>query len=163
MKVYGLFELAQGLRDLEQELVGLGPKDGQKALRAAGRKAFKPVLDAAKAKAPIDTGLLRDHIRIVTQAPKDGAGVAVVGLRIAKAKTGAPDSERPLDYQSPHWRWHFIEKGTSKKAARPFLRPALDENADVVVTTLKGELAKVIERVRKRRAKAAGAAQGRVK
>jgi HK97 gp10 family phage protein len=33
------------------------------------------------------------------------------------------------------------EFGTSKMAARPFLRPALQENADAVLTELKSQLA----------------------
>ena len=52
-----------------------------------------------------------------------------------------------------HWRWHFAEGGTSTKAARPFLRPALDANAAKVVGELKDELRKAIDRVLKRRAK----------
>jgi HK97 gp10 family phage protein len=154
LKTYGLMDLAEGLRDLEKELVALGANAGRRALTRASRKAFAPVLEAARANAPEDTGLLKKHIVITTQRPKEGASVVNVGLRVVKAKTGAPGSTRPLDYQSPHWRWHFIEFGTSAKAAHPFLRPALDANAETVVGNLRGELRKAIDRVLKKRAKA---------
>lgn len=158
MQTHGLMDLAQGLKGLEAELVALGANEGRKTLTTAARKAFAPVLEAAQANAPVDSGLLRGHIRIATQKPKDGESVVNVGLRVAKAKTGKPDSTRPLEYQSPHWRWHFIEGGTSTQAARPFLRPALDANAEAVVGNLRGELRKAIDRVLKRRAKAAAKA-----
>jgi HK97 gp10 family phage protein len=154
MGVQGLDGLAEGLKDLEKELVALGANEGRKVLTRAARKAFAPVLDAAQQNAPEDTGLLKEHIRVVAQKPKDGANVVTVGLSIAKAKTGAPDSTRPLAYQSPHWRWHFIEGGTSTQPARPFLRPALDANAEAVVGGVRGELRKVIDGVLKRRKKA---------
>jgi HK97 gp10 family phage protein len=153
MQTHGLMDLAEGLKDLEKDLVALGANEGRKTLTRAARKAFTPVLEAAQANAPADTGLLRDNIKIVAQKPKDGDGVVTVGLRIAKAKTGAPDSTRPLNYQSPHWRWHFIEGGTSTQPARPFLRPALDANAEKVVGDLRGELRTAIDRVLKKRAK----------
>jgi hypothetical protein len=108
METHGLLGAAQGLKDLEAELVALGANEGRKVLTRAARKAFAPVLEQARANAPVDTGLLRDNIVIVTQKPKDGASVVTVGLRVRKAKAGKPDSTRPLEYQSPHWRWHFI-------------------------------------------------------
>jgi HK97 gp10 family phage protein len=155
MKLRGMLDVTEGLRDIEKELVALGANEGRKTLTRAARKAFAPVLEAAQANAPVDTGLLKEHIVIATQKPKDGDSVVNVGLRVEKAKAGAPGSTRSLDYQSPHWRWHFIEGGTSTQAARPFLRPALDANAETVVGNLRGELRKAIDRVLKRRAEAA--------
>lgn len=159
METHGLMDLAEGLKGLEEELVALGAKEGQKVLRAAARKAFAPVLEEARAKAPRDTGLLAENIVIVTQAPKEGDGVVNVGLRIRKSKetriskhgTSKDGTQRMAT--SPHWRWHFVEGGTSKTAARPFLRPALDNNADKVVSNLRGELRKAIDRVLKKRKK----------
>lgn len=161
METHGLMDLTEGLKDLHEELVALGSAQAQKTLRQAARKALKPVLEAARAGAPEDTGLTRDNIAIATQAGKHGTRVVVAGLLIRRSKesrqskynkTGKP---RPVEYQSPHWRWYFIENGTSKKAARPFLRPALDNNAERVVVDLRGELRKAIDRVLKKRKKAA--------
>lgn len=155
---HGLMNLAQGLKDLEAELVALGANEGRKVLTRAARKAFAPVLEAARAAAPVDSGLTRDALTIATQKPKDGESVVNVGLRVGRPK-GTRLRKDGKKATSPHWRWHFIEGGTSSLPARPFLRPALDTNAESVVGSLRGELRKVIERVLKKRKKdgAAGA------
>jgi HK97 gp10 family phage protein len=159
METHGLMDLAQGLKDMETELVALGANEGRKVLTRAARVAFKPVQEAAQAAAPVDTGLLRENIAIVTQKPKDGASVVNVGLRIRKSKEtriskhGVSKGGTHRLSTSPHWRWHFIEGGTSTTPARPFLRPALDANAEKVVAGLNGELRKAIDRVLKKRKK----------
>lgn len=151
-RTHGLEDAAQGLKDLEAELVALGANEGRKVLTRAARKAFAPVLEAARAAAPVDSGLTRDNIIIATQKPKDGESVVNVGLRVGKSKGVRlrMDGKRAT---SPHWRWHFIENGTSTQPARPVFRPALDANAEKVVGDLRGELRKVIDRVLKKRKK----------
>jgi HK97 gp10 family phage protein len=159
METHGLMDLAQGLKDLETELVALGANEGRKVLTRAARVAFKPVQEAAQAAAPVDTGLLRENIVIVTQKPKDGESVVNVGLRVRKSKEtriskhGVSAGGTHRLSTSPHWRWHFIEGGTSTTPARPFLRPALDANAAKVLASLNGELRKAIDRVLKKRKK----------
>jgi HK97 gp10 family phage protein len=142
----------RGLKDLQQQLLELGAELAQKTLAKAARKAFLPVLNAAIAKVPVDTGLTRDNIKITVAKPKKGDSVVVVGLRIAKA---APRQRADGSMaKSPDFRWHFIELGVAAHgiAARPFLRPALDENADQVVSSLKEELEKAISQALKKRA-----------
>lgn len=157
--VYGLLDVAEGIKDLEKELVALGANEGRKVLTRAASKAFAPVLDAARSKAPVDTGLTRDNLVIATQKPKEGESVVNVGLRVKKSaekrlsKHNAPGG-KPRNATSPHWRWHFIEGGTSSQPARPFLRPALDSNAGTVVANLNGELRRTIDAVLRRRKRA---------
>lgn len=139
IKVEGLADLQEKLKELGDELTQ------QKKLRSAARKAFKPVLEAAKSKVPVATGVLRDSIVIASVSPKES--VAAVGLKIKKTKTDDPR-------QDASWRWHFIEMGTRFKAARPFLRPALDGNAQAVVSGLTGILQKQIQKaIRKKTGK----------
>jgi HK97 gp10 family phage protein len=160
LRTYGLADVKDGLKDLEKELVALGANEGRKVLTRAARNAFAPVLEAAKANVPVDTGLTRDNIIIATEKPKEGESVVNVGLRIKKAKEirlskhGMTKDGTYRMSTSPHWRWHFIEGGTSTTPARPFLRPALDSNADKVTASLNGELRKVIDGVLKKRKRA---------
>ncbi|WP_323841566.1 MULTISPECIES: HK97-gp10 family putative phage morphogenesis protein [unclassified Moraxella] len=42
--------------------------------------------------------------------------------------------------------WHFLEKGTAKMPATPFLRPAFDNNKDEAVERFKAQLAKNIKK-----------------
>lgn len=134
-----------GLSALQAQLVDLGAELGQKALAQAARKAFKPVLETAKRLVPRDTGDLAEAIKLSVKKPGSGDAVVVVGLRIGRGKISAPGK------LPPSARWHFIELGTVKLAAHPFLRPALDGNATAVLEQLKVELVKSIEKVRRKR------------
>ncbi len=59
-----------------------------------------------KAKAPVDSGALRSSVKATTKVGRDGA--------VAEVSVGGAA-----------FYWHFVEFGTSRKAARPFLRPGV--------------------------------------
>jgi HK97 gp10 family phage protein len=85
------------------------------ALRAALRAATQPVLAAAKAKAPVDTGRLRKSLA-TTVSTKQGRSHAAIGLKQSIMGNSG-------------WYGRMIETGTAKMPARPYLRPAFDESA----------------------------------
>lgn len=147
----------QGLEGLKAQLEELKAEAAAKALRRAARVAFAPVLATAKALVPVDTGLTRDHITIVTQKGGDRDTVVRVGLKIRAFKGAAKLGRKTA---SPHWRWRFIELGTVKMAAHPFLRPALDQNAQHVLDLLRDELVKGIARAVKRQRREAARLPG---
>lgn len=137
----------RGMKGLLEQLTRLQADLAAKALAKAGRAAFKPVLDAAKAMAPRDTGALADSLVLKVEKPKGDDGVFRVGIKIGKGKAAkqaviaaAAFGEGQSKGLPPARRWHFIELGTSKLAAHPFLRPALDQNAALVVELLKAQL-----------------------
>jgi HK97 gp10 family phage protein len=138
-----------GLDTLQAQLLDLGAELAVKTLAQAARKAFKPVLDAAKENVPIWSGALRDSIKLTVKKPSEGDAVVVVGLYIGK-DAGYDTGELP-----PERRWHFIELGTSKYPAHPYLRPALDGNASNVLDALKTEIAAAIERAVRRKSRGA--------
>lgn len=159
-----------GMKELEKQLLELGAIAAGKVLVKAARKAFLPVLRDAQRRVRVDTGLLRDSIKIsVKKAPKGSDAAVVVGLRIAVGKGGAKgdiaksvlptpltakgrkQARKAAWRKSAHWRWHFVEFGTKKVPAKPFLRPALSTNADLVLQTLKLELKREIDRYLKKR------------
>lgn len=143
----------EGLEGVKEAIRELGPKLSGRALRAAARKSFAPVLERARQLAPVDTGLLRESIVLESRVGKGGTSadaVVVVGLRI-RAVRGAAKLGRKT--KSAHWRWHFPELGTAKQAARPFLRPALDENAQQVVDEFTRMARKQLEAALRKRAK----------
>lgn len=136
-----------GLAGLQAQLLDLGDtKLGVKALASAARQAFKPVLEAARALVPVDTGELRDALRLTVLKPKGGDAVVVVGLRIGSGTKGS--KKLP-----PARRWHWVELGTVHMAAHPFLRPALDQNAQGVLDALKDEIAKSIAKIQRKAGK----------
>lgn len=146
----------EGLEGVMGAIRELGPKLSGRALGSAARKSFLPVLERARQLAPVDTGLLRDSIVLESRVGKGGTSAdaaVVVGLRV-RAVRGAAKLGRKTN--SAHWRWHFIEMGTAKRAARPFLRPALDENAQRVVDEFARLAKKQLEAALRKRAKGKG-------
>lgn len=149
-----------GLRELDEALKNLNDKMKDKVLSKALNKALNPMRKDAKFFASIapephimitkggrrvvvQRGLLRSAIR-KRKVPKremgelGGQGVAM-GIYVGK---GTKQKEYPR-------YWHFVEYGTSKMPAVPFLRPAFDKNVrnavDIFAKTLKDEIDKITQ------------------
>lgn len=149
-----------GLDVLDQAIAELDNKMKDKVLSKALNQALNPIRKDAKfyasvapephtmitksgRKVVVQRGLLRSAIR-KRKVPKremgelGGHGVAM-GIYIGK---GTKQKEYP-NY------WHFVEYGTSKMPAIPFLRPAFDKNVQIAVNafakTLKDEIDKIVK------------------
>lgn len=123
-------KLLDGWGDIEKSLNELLDLDGTgketaNALRRAGRKAMQPVLEAAIDKAPRDTGNLKENIKITAKVGKTKKQHSAVTVQV-----GTTSKAKYALHQ---------EYGTSEIEAQPFLRPALAENADTVLTELERE------------------------
>lgn len=118
-----------GFGELEQKLKTLGPRVARRVGGTAVKKSAAPIVDMAKILVPVDTGVLEDSITAVSipSRPEDQIKVAI-GFR----KTAS-------------WRAHFVEFGTSKVAAQPFMRPALDSKAQAAISIMGAEMWKGIE------------------
>ena len=116
-----------------------------KGVRGSASKAMRVVRDAARANArriddPESAADIAKNIAVSTKVyPRLGEVRSRVGVR-----GGArPDSSRNPDPKNTgHWR--LIELGTSEQPARPFIRPALENNIDKVVTVFVDDLDKNI-------------------
>ncbi len=163
-----------GLRDLGDQLKELFPAlKARKVVQSAVRKAMKPVLAAAQASVPVDTGLLRSSLRIGTA--KDGDKMFAAGLLIGTGKGGSKKeianaakaaeggskgkhaARKLAQRKSAHWRWHFVERGVPAHgiAAKPFLRPAMDKNAQAALDSIMKDMNAAVKRELKKRAKKA--------
>ncbi len=127
--------------------IDLSPLEGlkkslvNKILRKAVTEASRTVRTAVKsnAEAAGRYGYLSKSIGIKVKIYKDIA-VAVVGPRTKYVKTkgaykkgkkkGEPKVYKPSKYA------HFLEKGTTRSKAKPFLKPALESTQDEYLTTL---------------------------
>lgn len=120
-----------GLDELDKQLAKLDDKVKDKALSKALNHALNPMRKDAKLYASVAP---EPHTMIVY----GGHGVAM-GIYVGK---GTKQKEYP-NY------WHFVEYGTSKMPAVPFLRPAFDKNVQVAVNafakTLKDEIDKIVK------------------
>lgn len=120
----GWNEIEKALNEL-LDLEGEG-KETANALRRAGRKAMQPVLEAAIDKAPEDSGNLKSNIKMTAKVGKTKKQQSAVTVQVG--------TNRKAKYALHQ------EYGTSEIEAQPFLRPALAENSDKVLTGLESEL-----------------------
>lgn len=125
----------EGFRELSKQLVQLAELDRGKVLRQSARLAVKPVETDAKNRIPVNDrdylkksykgnviypGFAKDNIAIKILLSKDRqAAWALVGVK--------PEAFYAVD---------FVERGTSKQAAQPWLRPAFRKNRRRMVQRL---------------------------
>lgn len=131
VKVEGLAELDKALRELLPACVRGRP------LRAAVAAGARIVAKEAKARVPVDSGLVKSRIRVMSnpQQQKQARAESVVGVR----RSGKARKD-----QDPYY-WRFVEFGTRKMRARPFLRPALEAKRNEATQMIRERLAKRIE------------------
>ena len=101
------------------------------------------VAKSAKQKAPKDTGALR---RSITSKVEGNQGIVFTPLEYAPyveygtglfAESGGR-KDVPWNYQDDEGKWH----STSGQKPQPFMRPALEENKQLIKQILKEELTK---------------------
>ena len=149
IKVEGLAELAKALKALPPEIAG---KNGGPLRRAIGHAAVV-IRDDARRRAPVDTGNLRDNIIAVRKrkSPQgtEGYFVEVRRKRRKYANTRANRRKgrvgKTYENLGEAYYGMFVELGTAKMPAQPFLRPAFESKKTEAVETFRVELAKGIE------------------
>lgn len=143
-----------GLRELNARLMALPAEIGNKPLKAALRKVGRVVQKTAKDKVRRKTGALADNIIVarIRKLPKGEEAVQVtIRARAKKYKDNARNRRTgrvggayadvgPLFYA------RFLEFGTSKMQAYPFLRPAFEQNKSELPGMLRTELSVAIDR-----------------
>lgn len=154
-----------GLKELEHNLIILGKEIHERGVKRMTSQAAEPIRNEAKLRAPIlqesnprrRPGTLMRSIKIWRKKISPYAVTYYIGVRglrksaIAKFKSlaGKKGSANPDD---PFY-WRFLEFGTSKMRAQPFLRPAFESKKEesVKVALLEGQ--KFIRRIKFRRAR----------
>jgi HK97 gp10 family phage protein len=133
----------RGTRSLIRRLREFPPKLRQKGLRRAARVAMKIVLDDARAAARAfddpNTPQTIWKLIIIKEARMRESGTR---MRIGIA--GGAKSQRAKDFP---WYWRLIEFGTERMRARPFLRPALENNAQAVAERFAQQLNKEVDKL----------------
>jgi HK97 gp10 family phage protein len=157
-----MFELnAPGLDQLIKDMREFTPKLQRKHLTQALRKGMAPVRKSAQQKVPTDTGALKRAIttRANSKLGKRMGGAAMqVGIRggakeyvnnARNRRTGRVGQS--YEQGGNQFYFRFLEFGTSKLAARPFLRPALAENIGNTTQIVTTELRTAIDRIARER------------
>ena len=140
----------RGLAELDEKLKLLGNDLGLKALNAALMAAAKPIMDAVKANAPIASAPYYRYWK-----GKKGSGQTRKLIQPGKLRASVKrkriknveDAAVSIGIKNKAFYWHFIEHGTSRMAARPFMRPAFDANVEKCTEIFAERLRKQISRI----------------
>lgn len=131
-----------GIEELKKLFEEHLPSEAKKAMRMAAKEGAKIVAADAKAKVPRDTGALRQSIR-------------VRAIKRSRVKVGSRVVTGEGFFKGDTYYGGFVEYGTHKMKAQPFLRPAADENRERVIREFGKFLRASIQTVRKRTARSA--------
>lgn len=157
MASQGLIKI-EGLQELQRKLLALPKKLQGPPTRGSLMSGAKLVKDRARDLVAEDTGFLReaiiqypvrknehrytDQVRIgVRKRVRKGAKLSkkyASGLRRRRARGG----QKGL---TPRY-WRFLEFGTSRMAARPFLRPAFEREKEPAAKRIEQRMRQEIEK-----------------
>lgn len=154
IKLEGIGNVDKALKALEDEF---GDKLARsKILIPAVREALKPVLIQAKANAPKDSGDLTRSLIVEARRPtsrdRRSKYVTRTDTVIAAVTTASGKKLAKMGIKSDA-RAIAQEFGTANHPAQPYLRPALESNAQSTVTRLGEILARRIEQFRAKNSK----------
>lgn len=159
VKVEGLKEVADRLRALPVEL---GSKGGG-PIRSALFQSAKLLRDAARAKAPVKTGNLRDNIILYRHRNPKAVGATEhysIGMRRGTRRYANNARNRrqgralqKFKTAGAAYYGRFLELGTAKMPAQPFLRPAFESNKEQAVETFRRAFLQAVERAERKLAR----------
>ena len=129
-----------GTQQLVKSLKQFDPVLRKKLQRRATRKAAKPVQESAKSHVPVRTGQLRKGI--VIRSAKRKRSSPIVGATVVTPKRmrlGISDND-------PYYYPTIVEFGAPSRniPARPYMRPAIEENKTKVKDIYSSELKRLI-------------------
>jgi HK97 gp10 family phage protein len=156
VKVEGFKELQAALNKLPQEIQG-------RPLKSAVSFAAKSMVDEVKSRVPVgDTGILKSAVYRYRSRRNSAKGreTYFVGIRAGKAQYKDTAHNRSRGRVGKSYKtageafyWRFLEFGTAKMGAKPFLRPAFEAHKSKAVEIIKQRLGKAIQTQAKKLAK----------
>jgi HK97 gp10 family phage protein len=156
VQITGLKELQKALNELPKEIQG-------RPLRSAVSAAAKVIVDDVKARVPVgETGNLKTAVYRYRSRRNSATGreTFFVGIRQGKAQYKDTAYNRRKGRVGKNYKtageayyWRFLEFGTAKMQAKPFLRPAFEANKSRAVDVMKERLGKAIQTQAKKLAK----------
>ena len=112
----------EGASDLERKLKRLEAKVAKKIVRRAVRDGAKVIMAETKARCPVDTGRLKRSFAIRASKGKR----SFFGVAVFPSVKKEPDLVSHSKDGTRQYYPAVVEYGTSRRAARPFMRPAFD-------------------------------------
>lgn len=134
-----------GLRELSDALKALPRKLERRILNAALMTGAREMEKEAKLLAPRATGTLQRNIRARPGRPDGHNATVIVGVRKLTGRQVARLKAKGKAADDPFY-WRFLEFGTARMPARPFLRPAFEAKKLSAADTIKKALRVRIEK-----------------
>lgn len=126
VKVTGI--RVDGMEALRETLMTLPLAFREKVVRAALAEAAHLTKVAVEAYAPVYTGLLQQSIRVGKRNNKGDPDTVTYVVFVYGVKRTTGKRDKNLKEDNPYY-WYFLEFGTSKMAAHPFMLPAFEASA----------------------------------
>lgn len=136
----------EGLKAIQDALHELPRATARNVMKRVLTKRAQPIAEAARRRAPVDRGDLRDAIAVSTKLTRRQKGL--------RRKDGPKDVEVFVG-PGPLPQAHLQEFGTSNQPAQPFMRPAWDTEKDGVLEGIKADMWAEIEKAANRIARRA--------
>ncbi|NIF20581.1 HK97-gp10 family putative phage morphogenesis protein [Candidatus Pantoea multigeneris] len=118
------------LLDLSADLDVLSKAENNKVVRDMTRAAATVFKDEVIERAPELTGKLKKNVVVMTQRDRNGNITSGVHIRGTNPETGNSDNKMKADNPNNAYYWRFVELGTSRLPATPFVRPAYEAKQD---------------------------------
>lgn len=144
--VQGLDQLARALKELPMRVA-------RNSLRGAVYAGAKLIRDEARLKAPVASnplankeppGTLRRSV-IMKQIPQLSNNERQTFFVTVRHGKKYRNQGKRGNLSQDAWYWRFVEFGTVKMAARPFLRPAFESKKHQALAAIKNRLSERIE------------------
>jgi len=126
IEIKGIDELLKNLRKLPERVQN-------RVVVGAIRASAKPLISEARARVPVNTGNLKKSIGVTKRRSKNKN---IIHFSVSPRKGGKYNG----------FYGHFLEFGTSKMSARPFLRPAFEAKGEETIEAAKQYMAKRIDK-----------------
>lgn len=142
-----------GLGGLQADFDRLSRSIGEKVVRDAVMAGARVARDKARAATPVRTGKLKKNIAATRLKKSDSPGGATAGIRVkrpagkktkALKRPGKKGRNQKTEWDAPFY-WRFLEFGTSKMPAHPFIRPAWDGSLPQIEKVVSEKLAEGID------------------
>jgi HK97 gp10 family phage protein len=145
MNLTGFKELADKLKELPKNVA----KNGLRAAVSAGAAVVR---NEARNLAPVDTGEMKRDIQMKRERDQRGTTDLVASYSVfvrSGKKSRIAGRARNIDKDSFYWR--YVEMGTAKMPAQPFMRPAFDTKREEAVDRIGEKLNERIQQEAARR------------
>ena len=137
-----------GLAELNALLQTLPAKIEGRIIRQALRAGQKVILDAAKANAPVQSGALRDSLRITTRSKGGKVSATLVAGNKKAFYAHMVEFGTAQHFIKPKRARSLFFAGLAREVvdhpgagAKPFLRPAFDASSDQALTAVREYIA----------------------